>query len=155
MSALGYSHKLVNFPDPSKIFYVSQMLKGYCKVGFRLDSRLPITLPILDKLISVAPRLRGSYYQISQFRAMCSLAFYAFLRVGEITSVSKRDSTPPLQLYQITKLLNQAGNLVGFKVTFTTHGRSLLRFVVNLILVLLICYRNTWLCKGTVPDRFS
>lgn len=118
VSALGYSHKLMNFPDPSKVFYVSQMLKGFRKVGFRLDSRLPITLPILDKLISVAPRLQGSYYQLSQFRAMCSLAFYAFLRIGEITSVSKRDSTPPLQLYQITKLLNQAGDLVGFKVTF-------------------------------------
>jgi len=86
------------------------MLKGYRKVGFRLDSRLPITLPILDKLISVAPRLQGSYYQLSQFRAMCSLAFYAFLRIGELTSVSKRDSTRPLQLYQITKLLNQAGD---------------------------------------------
>ena len=39
-----------------------QMLKGLNKVGFRLDSRLPITLPILDKLISVAPSLFGSPY---------------------------------------------------------------------------------------------
>ena len=42
ISALGYSHKLLGFPDPSKVFYVSQILKGYKKVGFRLDSRLPI-----------------------------------------------------------------------------------------------------------------
>ena len=51
ISALGYSHKLLGFPDPSKVFYVSQILKGYKKVGFRLDSRLPITLPILDRLV--------------------------------------------------------------------------------------------------------
>ena len=87
-------------------------------MAFRQDSRLPITLPILDKLISVSPRLQGSYYQISQFRAVCSLAFYAFLRSGEITSLSKRDSTPPIRFYQITKLINQAGDFVGFKVTF-------------------------------------
>ena len=60
ISALGYSHKLLGFPDPSKVFYVSQILKGYKKVGFRLDSRLPITLPILDRLVSIAPFLQGS-----------------------------------------------------------------------------------------------
>ena len=88
ISALGYSHKLLGFPDPSKVFYVSQILKGYKKVGFRLDSRLPITLPILDRLVSIAPFLQGSTYQISQFQAMCSLAFYAFLRIGEMTGRS-------------------------------------------------------------------
>ena len=31
ISALGYSHKLLGFPDPSKVFYVSQILKGYKK----------------------------------------------------------------------------------------------------------------------------
>ena len=57
VSALGYCHKLLGFHDPSKVFYVSQILRGYSKVGFRLDTRLPITLPILDRLISVTPDL--------------------------------------------------------------------------------------------------
>lgn len=60
------------------------MLKGFNKVGFRLDSRLPITLPILDKLISVAPSLVGSPYQICQFQAMPvhwhSLHFYELVK---------------------------------------------------------------------------
>ena len=47
VSALGYSHKLFNLTDPTKVFFIMQMLKGYGKLGFRLDSRLPITLPIL------------------------------------------------------------------------------------------------------------
>lgn len=81
VSCLGYCHKLKGFSDPSKVFYVAQMLKGFNKVGFRLDSCLPITLPILDKLISVAPSLVGSPYQICQFQAMCSLAFFAFLQL--------------------------------------------------------------------------
>ena len=118
VSALGYSHKLLGFPDPSKVFYVSQILKGYKKVGFRLGSRLPITLPILDRLISIAPCLEGSSYQICQFQAMCSVAFYAFLRLGEMTTKFNLRATPPLQLHQITKFLSPSGDLQAFKLTF-------------------------------------
>ena len=71
----------------------------------RLDSRLPI----LDRLVSIAPSLQGSTYQMSQFRAMCSLGFYAFLRKGEITVPCNSNANPPLQLYQLTKLISSAG----------------------------------------------
>ena len=126
ISALGYCHKLMGLSDPSKVFYVSRMLKGYGKVGFRLDSRLPITLPILNRLVAAASSLEGSVHQIIQFQAMCSLAFYAFLRIGEITSVSKQGAPtpPPLQLYQLTKLLNAADELTAFKVTFRNFKHS-------------------------------
>ena len=124
ISALGYSHKLLGFPDPSKVFYVSQILKGYKKVGFRLDSRLPITLPILDRLVSIAPFLQGSTYQISQFQAMCSLAFYAFLRIGEMTVHFNGNANPPLQLHQITKLISPSGELQAFKLTFGDFKHS-------------------------------
>lgn len=123
ISTLGYVHKLRGFPDPSKVFYVSQILKGYGKVGFRLDSRLPITLPILDKLVSSATSLQGSTYQICQFQAMCALAFYAFLRIGEITSVPGGYSNP-LHLSQITKIMNPAGFLIAFKLTFGDFKHS-------------------------------
>ena len=85
------------------------MLKRYHKKGFRLDSRLPIL---------AAPELQGSPYQICQFQAMCSLAFYAFWRLGEITSIPSQASTPPLQLYKITRLLSATGDLVSYKVSF-------------------------------------
>ena len=124
ISALGYSHKLLGFPDPFKVFYVSQILKGYEKVGFRLDSRLPITLPILDRLVSIAPSLQGSTYQMSQFRAMCSLAFYAFLRIGEMTATINGNTHPPLQLYQLTKLISPSGELMAFKLTFGDYKHS-------------------------------
>ena len=51
VSALGYCHKLSGFPDPTKAFFIVQMLKGYGKLGSRLDSRLPITLPILNRIL--------------------------------------------------------------------------------------------------------
>lgn len=95
ISALGYCHKLSRFPDPTKVFFAIQMLKGYGKIGFRLDSRLPITLPILHRLLEfVAPFCRTPY-EVSLFRPMYSVAFFPGLRVGEITSSnSKRVGLP-------------------------------------------------------------
>ena len=75
VSALGYSHKLHGFPDPSKAFFIVQLLKGYGKVGLRLDSRLPLTLPILHRLIQAAAFVTNTLEQATLFQAMCSLAF--------------------------------------------------------------------------------
>ena len=117
VSCLGYCHKLKAFSDPSKVFYVAQMLKGFNKVGFCLDSRLPITVPNLDNLISVLPSLVGSRYQICQFQAMCSLAFFTFLRIDGMTSTSGRSDTSPLQISHISKLLSSSKDLIAFKIT--------------------------------------
>ena len=78
LSALGYSHKFLGFADPTKAFFVLQMLKGYHKQGSRLDSRLPITLPILHKILDSACKLAICRYHVCQFKGMCSTAFYAF-----------------------------------------------------------------------------
>lgn len=118
VSALGYSHKLTGSPDPTKVFYITQMLKGYGKRGFRLDARFPITLPILDKLIQASAHTIGSDFLRCQFKAMCALAFFAFLRIGEITN-TKQKGNPPLQLHQLTQLLNQKSEVIGLRLTFT------------------------------------
>ena len=124
VSCLGYCHTLKDFSDPSKVFYDTQMLKGFNRIGFRLDSRLAITPPILDKLISVEPSLVGSPYQICQFQAMCWLAFFAFLRIGEMTSSSGRTDNPPLQNSHISKLLSSSSDLIAFRITFGSFKHS-------------------------------
>ena len=81
------------------------MLKGYHKLGSCLDS------PILHKshklLVSVF-NLAVSTYHVSQFKAKCSTAFYAFLQVGEITPTSSMGSTapPPPPPFKSINLLN-------------------------------------------------
>lgn len=124
VSALGYSHKLYGFPDPSKAFFIVQMLKGYGKVGLRLDSRLPLTLPILHRLIQAAAFVTKTPEQATLFKAMCSLAFYAFLRVGEMTLVSTNKSILPLQLDQLTKLVDSNNHVVAFKLSFRNFKHS-------------------------------
>ena len=85
ISALGYFHKLHGHDDPSKSFIISQMLKGYSKFDRRLDSRLPITLPLLHRLVIPSANLSVSRYNIALFQAMCLFAFHTFSRIGEIT----------------------------------------------------------------------
>ena len=41
VSAIGFSHGLPSLPDPTRIFYILQVLKGYHKKGFVLDNQLP------------------------------------------------------------------------------------------------------------------
>ena len=123
ISALGYSHKLSGLPDPMRVFYIIQMLKGYGKTGARLDSRLPITLPILGSLLEVTPRTTGSHYQIRQFKAMCSLAFFAFLRMGEITT-NKKGGCEPLQRNQLAYICDSSNQVVGMKLTFQNFKHS-------------------------------
>ena len=124
VSALGYSHKLYGFPDPSKAFFIVQMLKGYGKVGLRLDSRLPLTLHILHRLIQAAAFVTNTPEHATLFKAMCSLAFFAFLRVGEMTLVSSNKSNLPLQLDQLTKLVDSNNHVVAFKLSFRNYKHS-------------------------------
>ena len=92
MSALGYSHKFLGYSDPTKAFFI-QMLKGCNKLGHQLDARLPITLPVLQKLIESSATLFISKFQCCQFRAMCTTAFFAFPRIGEMTYNSAKDAS--------------------------------------------------------------
>ena len=75
-------------------------------------------------VVSIASFLQGSTYQMSQFRAMCSLAFYAFLRIGEMTGKFNSNANHPLQLDQLTKLISPSGELTAFKLTFGDFKHS-------------------------------
>ena len=92
VSALGYYHRLVGLKDPTKTFYITEIVKGYGRINCTLDSRLPITLPILVRFMQVSPSVCASQYQSYMFQAMCFMAFFGFLCIGEIT-VTKPQST--------------------------------------------------------------
>lgn len=84
-SALGFFHKLHNVPDPSTSFFILSLLKGVKRKYPSQDNRLPITFPILVKLIGALDLVCTEWYFICMYKAMFLLAFYAFLRVSEMT----------------------------------------------------------------------
>ena len=102
------------------------MLKGYGKLCHKLDSRLPITLPILVRMMQ-ASNDGVSQYQSYMFKAMCSMAFFAFLRIGEIT-VSKCDSFSGnlLQLGQVStcRQCSPNGEVVSLVITFKNYKHN-------------------------------
>ena len=125
VSALGYSHKFLGYSDPTKAFFIIQMLKGYNKLGYRLDARLPITLSVLQKLIESSATLSISEFQCCQFRAMRTTAFFAFLRIGEMTYNSAKDaSNLILQVQHVSKLVDSSNYVVALKITFGNFKHS-------------------------------
>ena len=58
VSALGYSHKFIGYSDPTKVFFIIQMLKGYNKLDSRLDTRLPITRARNNGLNSIVLKMK-------------------------------------------------------------------------------------------------
>ena len=53
---------------------------------------------------------------------MCSTSFFALLRVGEITFSST--FPPPIQIHHLTKLVNEAHEVLGFNIKFVNFKHS-------------------------------
>ena len=125
VSAIGYFHRLAGLQDHIKTFYIAEMLKGYGKISRKLDSRLPITLPILFRITEACESFCVSHFQSCLFKAMCSMAFFAFLRIGEIT-VYKRESVNEnlLQLDQVFRQCCPKGNVNSLRITFKNYKHS-------------------------------
>ena len=94
----------MGLPDPSRVFW------------------FPITLPILLNINDVIPSLCSNVYNAFLFKAMCTTAFLAFLRVGEITYCPR--SPAVLQVKQVVKLEHLSGAIVGLKIKFVDFKHS-------------------------------
>ena len=88
VSATRYVCKMHGWDDPGNNFMVATALSGLTKSDSVPDVRLPITVPILSKLLAVTPLVIACEFEAKMFKAMFSLAFFAFLRIGEFTARS-------------------------------------------------------------------
>lgn len=102
LSALNYINKLTGSPDLYQNFCLSRLLKGMKSVNPSKDTRLPITPEILTKLCEAVSKIFNDGYQKSLLRAMFLLAFYGFLRIGEIScEASSTNNKNLLHLHNI------------------------------------------------------
>ena len=122
VSALGYCHRLAEYPDPSKAFWVVQILKGYKKIGTRIDSRLPITMPLLRSILRNIATLTSTVYDKRLFQAMCTTAFFAFLRIGEITTCHRSPSV--ININQVVKVVDATNKTIKIKITLNDFKHS-------------------------------
>ena len=84
-SAIAFIHKLLGLTDPTESFLVKKVLQGAKNCNPCCDLRLPITLPILYRLVDSIDHICTTPWDRLLYRSMYLLAFFAFLRVGEMT----------------------------------------------------------------------
>lgn len=87
VSALSYIHRLYDFPNPAHTFLIQKMLYSIRKQRVS-DQRLGFSLNLLQKLIQSLSLITHDTYITLLLRTMFLLAFYALLRVSEITTTS-------------------------------------------------------------------
>ena len=101
ISAIGYVHKLNGLSDPTASFIVRKLLSACHKSAPRIDHRLPITKRLLGRLIKALKHTTCSYFDRLLYSAMFTLAFHAFLRIGEMT-LNGSTQNHNLQLHQLS-----------------------------------------------------
>lgn len=99
LSALGFIHKINNVDDPLSHFAVNRAVQNLMKRN-PADSRLPITLPILQVMLNSVDKMYMPDYEKILLQCLFTLAFAALLRISEISHCST--SSHNLQLHQIT-----------------------------------------------------
>lgn len=120
VSALAYIHKLLGFEDFSGSFLVRQFLKGARKItSTKPDTRLPITIELLKKMIMALHMTIKNYYDRIMFSSMCLLAFHGFLRVGEICTKSQHALGNVIQCQDVT-IVNEGQQNAGVEI-FLKH----------------------------------
>jgi len=110
VSAISFFHKVGDLPDPTNKFVIRKMLRGSTVMSPSSDSRLPILPPLLMELVKATLLLNGESYNGVMLAAMFLLAFFAFLRVGEITTHSVTESRNVLHFDDIS-LIREEGVL--------------------------------------------
>ena len=123
ISAIGFGHKARMLSDPTSSFIVKKILKGAEKLKVKVDCRLPITGEILVRLVNAIPLVISNLYFQSLMRAMFLIAFYAFLRIGEITVSKQKDRSKVLQISN-TNFSFHCNKLFGVSLVLTQYKHS-------------------------------
>lgn len=112
--------------DPTESFLVKKMLCGSANLRRQCDIRLPITPDILAKLVEFTGVVVVSKYERVLLQAMFLLAFYAFLRLGEMAAQSKsaKHSSSVLQVDNIALLHTKAGTVKAMNVTIVNFKHN-------------------------------
>lgn len=89
VSALSFVQNMVGGPEFAKNFLVQKAIVGVSKVRPARDQRAPLSKEILTQMLDNIHHIVGYGFTRLLFRAMFSLAFFALLRIGEISVESQ------------------------------------------------------------------
>lgn len=113
ISGIGFKCKLLGVSDNTQNFLIRKLLEGIKRSNHSKDCRLPITKHILEKLIKTTSLVCSSNFEAILFSTAFSVAYHAFLRVGEFTLSS-----------------NQTNQVIAFEhLKFVTNQKSTVDYI--------------------------
>ena len=122
LAAISYVHKLRGFRDPTKSFLIQKLLTALSRQR-SVDVRLPVTRPVLHKLIQSLSFTNSSAFQRSLFSAMYLVAFYGLFGLGELAIKSTRLASSVVQFNDLT-FLSRKGHPHMAKITISVYEHN-------------------------------
>ena len=91
VAAISFQCKIQGMIDPTKHFIVNKTLGGLKRTAKCKKVRLPITIDILQGILTKLSAVCFDTYEATLFSSVFVLACFGFFRIGEITAASKTD----------------------------------------------------------------
>lgn len=102
LAGISFSLKLSNLPDPCQFFIVKNYYSVLSNSNIKkIRTRSPITFPLLKKIVASLQHVCSNYYEQILFSTAYTLAYFALLRVGEITSTRGNSCNSALSAQRI------------------------------------------------------
>ena len=114
----------MGLPDPTKGDMIQLTLRGYSKLNPSRDSRLPISLPILGNIISSCVHTQTTLYNRKLLQGMYAIAFFAALRVGEITCQPTQSNRNLIFLNRASFMKRNENSIDTIKLTLKHYKHS-------------------------------
>ena len=102
LAGISYFHRLNNWDDPTARFYIKKAMEGYKRQNWHSDTRLPITIDMLNDLCTSLSTVCYSYYESVLFRAMFLVAFFGLFRISELVVVPTLSSDCSLKASDVS-----------------------------------------------------
>ena len=101
ISGISYKIKINNLEDRTQSCILKRMLQGMQRLDKKNDSRTPITIDILQKIIPILHMVCSSNYETHLLSAAFLFAFFGFLRIGEITETGNASDNHVIKISDI------------------------------------------------------
>ena len=121
VSVISFAHKIRDIKDPAASFIIAKLLKGVKNRIGRQDTRKPITLVILKKMLYYIDLLWRKSYLALLLRTIFTLMFAFALRVGE---VAKTTSTQHTLKMRHVFWIKRGSKVLGMRITLSSYKAS-------------------------------
>ena len=125
LSAISFVHKFYEYADPCCSFIVQRALLGCKKLSCNADTRLPILLPDLEKLVSACTYLFNVYERLL-YSAVLLIAYNGFFRIGELLPQSKTKTARVVQFHDVTFHKNTISIQLHFYKSRRTNRKQII-----------------------------